>query len=244
MPVRAASSALQLLELANRGTPDPVPDDALWPSTGWDTDDDPDSRVVEEGQFRIARVREEHGYDRGAPYTAARPCQRCGGTDAFIRKVNNQNTVRCAVDNFLIYNADQTETGEKPRTVKTLRKSIKPNQQARIFERDLRRCVLCGTDELPLTIGHFVSVEEGRRLGATLQELYSDANLGVMCEACNFGLGQRSISPRLYAAIMVRLVQAEERRAMRPHATVKPPARRAVAEHSASATVEDATQPH
>lgn len=191
-------------------------DDALWPTTGWDTEDDPEERARDEGQFRVGRLREEHGFDRGLPYLATQPCKQCGGTDAFLRKVNGQNTVRCAVDNSLIYNAGKTETGELPRTARTLRKGIKPSQQARVFERDLRRCVLCGTEELPLTIGHLLSVEEGRRLGATLEELYSDANLAVMCEACNLGQSERSISPRMYAAIMVRLVQAESRRTVAP----------------------------
>lgn len=207
---------LQLLQGTNRGTPELVADDALWPTSGWDTEDDPEQRARDEGQFRLGRLREEHGLDRGVLYTATQPCKQCGGTEAFLRKVNGQNTVRCAVDNSLIYNAPKTETGELPRTARTLRKAIKPSQQARLFERDLRRCVLCGTDELPLTIGHLLSVEEGRRLGATLEDLYSDANLAVMCEGCNLGQSERSTSPRMYAAIMVRLVQAENRRTTAP----------------------------
>lgn len=73
----------------------------------------------------------------------------------------------------------------------------------------------CGsTDEL--TIGHWLSIEDGAELGATRVELNDDANLGAMCEACNLGLphGPNSVSPRTYAVIMYRLVQAEVSRAV------------------------------
>lgn len=162
--------------------------------------------------LRIGRLREEHGLQSGRAYVSARPCSRCGGTDARLIERGGQNTVRCSVCNVHIYNAPKTETGQSPRTVRALRRAIKPGQQARIFDRDLQRCVMCGTNGAPLTIGHLLSVEDGTRLGATTAELYSDANLAVMCETCNLGFSGRSISPRSYAAIMFRLVRAEQDR--------------------------------
>jgi hypothetical protein len=73
--------------------------------------------------------------------------------------------------------------------------------------------VLCGsTDEL--TIGHLLSIEDGARLGATEFELNSDANLVAMCEACNLGLlhSAKSVTPRTFAVLVWRLVQAELQR--------------------------------
>lgn len=74
-----------------------------------------------------------------------------------------------------------------------------------------------------LTIGHLLAIEDGARLGATEIELYSDANLATMCEACNIGLrhGPRSLTPRTYAVIIWRLTQAELGRA--PPAPKPPP---------------------
>ena len=57
-----------------------------------------------------------------------------------------------------------------------------------------------------------MSVEEGFALGATEAELFDDANLAAMCQACNLGLGALSVSPRTYA-VMLWLVRAEMQRA-------------------------------
>jgi hypothetical protein len=61
-------------------------------------------------------------------------------------------------------------------------------------------------------MGHLLSVADGFALGALESELYDDANLAAMCEACNAGLGKRSMSPRTYRVILFRLIQAEIRR--------------------------------
>jgi 5-methylcytosine-specific restriction endonuclease McrA len=162
------------------------------------------------GLDKLGQIRRPFDVRDGKPYTARHPCLKCGTTEARLVKRGNQNTVRCARCNRLLYNAPKVETGERPRTVKTLRTGIKPSQQARILDRDAGRCVLCGSyDEL--TIGHLLSIEDGLRLGATAAELNSDANLAAMCEACNLGLphGPSSINPRTYAVIMWRLAQME-----------------------------------
>lgn len=123
---------------------------------------------------------------------------------------STQTTVRCVNCYRFLYNAPRTETGEKPRTVKTLRRSIRPRQQARILNRDRGRCVLCASKH-ELTIAHLLSIEDGLALSAEEHELYDDANLAAMCEACNIGLrhGPRSVTPRTYLVIMFLLVRAE-----------------------------------
>ena len=125
---------------------------------------------------------------------------------------NGQNTVRCSRCGVHTYNAPKTETGERARTVETLRQGLKPSQQARILDRDYGRCVLCGRSDLPLSIGHLLSVDDGFRLGADESIVNSEANLATMCEPCNLGLGRASVSPRTYAAIMWRLLQVEVKR--------------------------------
>jgi hypothetical protein len=97
--------------------------------------------------------------------------------------------------------------------VKTLRRRISASRQASILNRDHGRCVLCAGREA-LTIGHLLSLEEGLELGASSELLNSDANLAAMCEACNIGLahGPKSVNPRLYALVMLRLIEADHRR--------------------------------
>lgn len=158
----------------------------------------------ESAQFWIDRSREQ----LGRPYRSRKPCPDCGTTDAVLIPRNGQNTVRCQNCHRLLYNAPKTETGEVPRTVATVRRQIKPSQQARIFDRDHGRCVLCGRGDLPLTIGHLLSIEDGVALGANEDEIQDDANLAAMCEACNLGLSGRSVSPPTYARIMLHLIRA------------------------------------
>lgn len=145
----------------------------------------------------------------GREFRAARPCPKCHTTEAALIPKNGQNTVRCARCGQLSYNAPKTETGDRPRTVETLRRALKPGTQARILDRDNGRCVLCGRSDQPLTIGHLLSVDDGCRLGTDEELINDEANLAAMCEACNLGLGKASVSPRRYAAIMWRLLQAQ-----------------------------------
>ena len=156
-------------------------------------------------------ARPSEGTDtRRATYQSRAPCPRCQTTDAHLIAKGHQATVRCASCDRFLYNAPHTESGAKHRSVKTLRRSIRPAQQARILDRDHGRCVLCGTHD-NLTIAHLLSLDDGARLGATTVELYCDANLAAMCEACNAGLrhGPKSINVRTYLTIVWRLLQAQ-----------------------------------
>jgi predicted Zn finger-like uncharacterized protein len=169
-------------------------------------DDDPSFRR-EEATWWIAHYRQILA-EGGRRYEARRSCPNCKTRDAALVPRNGQNTVRCAKCGHLIYNAPKTETGEQPRTVKTVRHQLKPSQQARIFDRDHCRCVICGRGDCPLTVGHLLSISDGLELGASEGELSSDVNLAAMCEACNAGLGRKSVSPSTYARIMLHLVRA------------------------------------
>lgn len=162
----------------------------------------------EEAKWWIAHAREALAAG-GRRYESRADCPDCGTRDAALIPRNGQNTVRCARCGRLLYNAPKTETGEVPRTALTLRQDIKASQQARILDRDHARCVLCGRGDVPLSIGHLLSVQDGLRLGATAEELQSDENLAAMCEACNLGLSSRSVSPATYARIMLHLIRAK-----------------------------------
>ena len=192
----------------------PAVDDQL--EFGEDPHEDAD-RESQAARFYLERAREKLPDGGGKPFVP-RACKWCGSTNSTLREKNGQNTVYCDDCGRHYYNAPKVETGQRPRTVATVRASIKPLQQARILDRDQGRCVLCGTRE-HLTIGHLLSIEEAYRMGEVGPELHDDANLAAMCEACNLGLGRHSVSPRTYAVIMYRLVQAEVARGVRASST-------------------------
>lgn len=177
----------------------------------------PDERRESQRQqslFEIRQIRAVH-FRGGSPYESRDPCPDCGITHAYIVVVNGQNSIHCTRCDRHLYNAPKTETGERQRSMQTVRAGIKPSQQARILNRDHRRCVLCGQSDVVLTVGHLLSINEGMAIGATDAELNDDANLAAMCETCNAGLGMASVSPATYAAIMYRLVLAEMTRERR-----------------------------
>ncbi len=172
-------------------------------ATLWDVADDGDLEH-QTARFHQDRARELLG---SKPYESRQPCPKCGGVDGLLTEVAGQNVVRCRSCRTYIYSAPKHETGQRPRTVTTARKDIKPAQQARILERDGAACVLCHRTE-QLTMGHALSIKEAQELGEVGPFLNSDENLLTMCEACNIGLGGRSLLPRAYALIMLRLLKA------------------------------------
>jgi 5-methylcytosine-specific restriction endonuclease McrA len=175
-------------------------------ATLWQVTDDEDLTEAT-GLFHRDRAFEELGW---TTYTSQRPCPKCGSYDAQLSERKGQNVVRCRRCKAHIYNAPKTETGQRPRNVATIRRGIKPNQQVRILERD-GACVLCGSRE-GLTLGHALSLKDAEAQGEVGPYLDGDENLFAMCEGCNSGLGGRSILPKTYHLIVLRLLQAADRR--------------------------------
>lgn len=136
-----------------------------------------------------------------APYPMRAPCKWCGHLDGRLLPTNGQNVVRCASCQRACYNAPKTETGEAVRSIAS-RPNIKPSKRARIIERDNGACVSCHRDDVPLHVGHLLSVKDGHKLGATDEELYSEENLALTCEECNAGFSSRSMSLRLVYRIL------------------------------------------
>jgi ribosomal protein S27E len=168
-----------------------------------------------EAGFRLRRIQEERGFVAPPkPYTSRVSCPDCHTDEAVIQSRNGQATVRCAICDKHLYNAPRTETGERQRDSSTVRKGIKPSQQARVLDRDHGRCVLCGRaagedDGVIVRLGHLVSVEDGLALGLTDDEINDDANLAAMCEACDAGLNRRSVSAATLARLLAAAVRAE-----------------------------------
>jgi hypothetical protein len=162
------------------------------------------------GAFMARRALEELGDVRLITSTKG-PCSDCGSTEAkLFPRVNGQARVHCArCDNWL-YFASKVETGELPRSVETVRRGLKPSRQARILERD-QRCLLCGrtAEDVPLTVAHLVSVNDGLDAGLTDAEINDDANLAAMCESCNLGLGGRSVAATTFVRHLVVAVRAQ-----------------------------------
>lgn len=145
-------------------------------------------------------------------WTLRTPCRNCAVngrtiTDGWLVERNGQQLAYCAHDHYC-YTVPRTELGEEPRSVRT-RPDIKPGQRARVMLRDSGRCVMCGTADGPLHIGHLVSVKQGRTIGLTDAELWHDENLSVMCEECNLGLADDSISVRMMARVLMARIRLD-----------------------------------
>ena len=88
-----------------------------------------------------------------------------------------------------------------------------PSQRTRVLVRDNGACVLCHRSDVPLDLGHLISVHDGHTLGLSDAELANDENLAAMCAACNSGISSESLPPRLLAAALwARLNRGENRR--------------------------------
>ncbi len=139
-------------------------------------------------------------------------CKHCGGVDGRIEPTNGQNCVFCIGCGKHAYNAPKVETGEAVRHVSD-RPEIKPSKRARIIARDGFKCLHCGIQakDTIVHVGHLVAVKEGRDFGLTDAELFDDANLIALCEACNLGQGRRSYTPIEIHLLMVALKIAAKR---------------------------------
>lgn len=130
------------------------------------------------------------------------PCPDCGCLDGYIVTRGGQDTVRCSSCQRYCYNAPKSETGRKPRSLRT-RPDVTPSQRARILTRDNATCFLCHRGGVDLDVGHLVSVREGKQYGLSDEEINDDANLVAMCQACNSGLSSDSLPPRLIVTALV-----------------------------------------
>lgn len=134
-------------------------------------------------------------------------CTRCGGMTGIVSEKNGQDIVRCVQCGTYAYSRPKSESGKPQRTVRT-RPEIKPSTKARILERDNYTCVMCHTATGVLHIGHLLSVADGKEMGATEDELFDDENLAAMCEECNLGMSDRTVSLRLvYQILKARIRQ-------------------------------------
>ena len=124
----------------------------------------------------------------GAACIAMRaPCRHCGCADGTL---SPRKTVRtpCGVADCgrHCYNAPRTETGRERRSLRT-RPTIRPSQRTRILLLDNGACVFCHRNDVPLDVGHLISVHDGHLMGLSDAELGSDDNLAD--DVCGVQLG-------------------------------------------------------
>jgi 5-methylcytosine-specific restriction endonuclease McrA len=135
-------------------------------------------------------------------FTMRTPCKGCGGSLGHIVEKNGQDTVRCLACDTYCYCAPRVETGRAVRSVRTAHKGVRPSLRSKILERDGHRCVLCKADNVPLHVGHVVSVDAGFATGLTDSEINDEENLIAQCEECNLGQGAQPIPLRVAIAIL------------------------------------------
>ncbi len=135
-------------------------------------------------------------------YAMRAPCANCGHARGRLVERNGQDTVRCRQCDRHCYNAPRVETGRERRSVSTIHNGIKPKLRSHILERDGYRCVLCHATDVPMHVGHVVSVDTGFATGLTDAEINDEENLIAQCEECNLGQGAQPIPLRTAIAIL------------------------------------------
>lgn len=133
--------------------------------------------------------------------TMRAPCGVCEGVEGHVETTNGQDVVRCAFCGKYQYCRPRAESGREVRSLRT-RPAMKPSTRARILDRDNGCCVICHRSDLPLDVGHLISVDDGHQLGMTEDELYDDENLAAMCNACNSGYSSLSVNPRILLSLI------------------------------------------
>lgn len=138
-------------------------------------------------------------------YPMRAPCRRCNHEYGRVERKATQDCIYCLQCGKFCYNAPRAETGNPVAHINT-RHNISPSQRNRILTRDNHRCVFCGAnaETTELHVAHLISVENREALGLTDRELQSDENLVASCAACNLGLGKKSVSARMIAALVHR----------------------------------------
>lgn len=135
------------------------------------------------------------------------PCSHCGGEKGVIRVRGGQNSVYCLLcSKYAGYNAPRTETGQRRRSVSTVRAGITPKVRAAVLERARGRCELCAADfrDVPSWhVAHLLAVDVAYDEGLPDAVINSPANLAAFCEECNLGY-KDVVDPVLWLVIMRR----------------------------------------
>ena len=127
--------------------------------------------------------------------------EHCGQWHGWLATVNGQDTVRCAACDTHLYNAPRHETGREPRRRRT-REDITTGTRLRVLERDGWACIVCHRSDVPLDVGHLLSVAEAVEQGLGPEHYNDPGNLAAVCTACNSGQGRISAPPWLIPALL------------------------------------------
>jgi hypothetical protein len=83
-----------------------------------------------------------------------------------------------------------------------MREAMSPSLRALVMVRAGGACELCHSYGIPLTVGHLLSVDAGRKEGLSDDVLNCEENLSAMCEACNSGISNQPVPLRVMVAII------------------------------------------
>ncbi len=125
-------------------------------------------------------------------YRLRAPC-RCGSEYGVIDQRNGQACVFCLECGKFLYNAPKHERGLAPEPVRS--DGITPGKR---YEVELRAgfvCEFCGRrpPEVTLHVGHLLSEHDIREARLPLEWADHFDNLSLLCDACNLGMGKRSL---------------------------------------------------
>jgi 5-methylcytosine-specific restriction endonuclease McrA len=134
------------------------------------------------------------------------PCHRCGCESGRIVERGAQDCVYCSGCGTFCYNAPRAETGKEVRHVKT-REAIPPRLRAEVLMRSGPQCELCHSQTRELHVAHMISLDAGRKMGMSEDDLNDEENLCAVCDACNLGIGKQPISLRLATQMVLARIR-------------------------------------
>lgn len=150
----------------------------------------------------MANLETEQAADQPPQFITLRNHCECGWMVAKITVKSGHNCAYCTECDKYQYNVPKVDTGQKKRSVTTLRRSPKPKQRFRILSLDRNRCAICRATDKPLQIGHIVSVKDALANCWTSKQINADSNLFTVCEECNLGEGSQGLPKDIAARIL------------------------------------------
>ncbi len=125
-------------------------------------------------------------------YRLRAPCH-CGSEHGEIQERNGQACVFCLRCGKWLYNAPKHERGLAPQPVRS--DGITPAKRYEVMLRAGFVCEFCGAKapDHTMHIGHLLSEKDVREARLPLELADDFDNLALLCDACNLGMGRKSL---------------------------------------------------
>ncbi len=140
----------------------------------------------------------------GELHRMSRACGKCGCTEGVLSPRNGQICCFCRDCGKLVYNVPRHELGLKPQPMRD--DGVSESTRYEVMERASFRCEFCGTDasKRTMVLAHLLSQKDIRTGGLPLRSANDIENLAWLCDECNAGMADKSVTPHQYLVLQWR----------------------------------------